>query len=202
MSEPEVAVVYSPRDWVEKLDRFVVDHGGARVRAKVVDRRDAVEERYDVLVVDDTTAFLSRRFVEDLHRMGRRVLGVFDPREYATSDQLTAGMERLRQSGVDDVIEAVAAPLDFVAAIEALAVTSDDRLERELAQLGGHPIPPEPTEPVERPPRGFVTVVAGASGGCGATEVAVGLAGAVARRAESAVLVDADDVSPSVAQRL
>jgi MinD-like ATPase involved in chromosome partitioning or flagellar assembly len=50
--------------------------------------------------------------------------------------------------------------------------------------------------------RGALTVVGAASGGCGATEVAIGLAAAAAGRGEGAVLVDADDVRASVAQRL
>jgi MinD-like ATPase involved in chromosome partitioning or flagellar assembly len=47
-----------------------------------------------------------------------------------------------------------------------------------------------------------VVVVTGASGGVGATEVAVGVALLLAARADEVVLVDADDVGPAIAQRL
>ena len=45
-------------------------------------------------------------------------------------------------------------------------------------------------------------MVAGASGGVGTTEIAIGLSTLFARRGERPVLVDADDVGPSVSQRL
>lgn len=200
VNEPVIAAVYSPREWLERLERFLVDHGGARLRTKVVDRGDALDEAYDVLVVDDFTPFLSPRFVDELHRHGRRVLGVFDPDEVGGEEHLSGGKERLRQCGVDEVIESPAPPSEFVAALGALAMTSGARLtealgltENDVALLVG-------AEPPE--PRGFVTAVGSPSGGCGATEVAVALANALAARGEDCVLVDCDDVSPSIAQRL
>ena len=45
-------------------------------------------------------------------------------------------------------------------------------------------------------------MVAGASGGVGTTEIAIGLTTALASRRKGAVLVDADDIGPAVAQRL
>lgn len=203
MREPEAALVYSPREWAERLSRFVADHGGLRIRAKVLDPAEALEQRYDVLVVDDFTHFLSRRFVDGVRRAGRRVLGVYDPAEPGGTEDLgVAGKERLRQCDVDDVIEAQAPPEEFVAAITALAATMAIPVEESAERI----LPSAPS--VEAGPgddavrRGSITVVGAASGGCGATEIAVALAAAATRRGESAVLVDADDVQASIAQRL
>ncbi len=203
MREPEVAVVYSPREWAERLSRFVADHGGLRIRAKVLDREEALEQRYDVLVVDDFTHFLSRRFVDEVRRAGRRVLGVYDPAEPGGAEELgAAGKERLRRCDVDDVIEAQAPPEEFVAAVTALAATmaipAEEIPERVLPSEPAGGVGPEE----EGGGRGAITVVGAASGGCGATEIAVALAAAAALRGESVVLVDADDVRASVAQRL
>ncbi len=65
--------------------------------------------------------------------------------------------------------------------------------------------PALPVEPaVDAPPlrRGPVTVVGGPPGGCGATEVAIALTSYLGGSEGSTVLVDADDVAPSIAQRL
>ncbi|MEX0657860.1 MAG: hypothetical protein WD080_01885, partial [Egibacteraceae bacterium] len=77
--EPEIALAASPRDWAQRLHRHLADHGGARVRATVLHPHDALAETYAVLVVDDTTSFLSHRLLDELRRTGRRVLGVYDP---------------------------------------------------------------------------------------------------------------------------
>jgi MinD-like ATPase involved in chromosome partitioning or flagellar assembly len=52
------------------------------------------------------------------------------------------------------------------------------------------------------PDRGRRIVVAGAAGGVGATEVAIGLVTCLGRGGGQAVLVDGDDVGPSIVQRL
>jgi MinD-like ATPase involved in chromosome partitioning or flagellar assembly len=50
--------------------------------------------------------------------------------------------------------------------------------------------------------RGHVTVVLGTGGGVGATEVSIELARALGKRGERTVLVDGDELAPSIAQRL
>ncbi len=134
---------------------------------------DALEDSYDVFVVDDITSFLTPRLVADLHQTGHRVLGVFDP------DDFPEGAAHLTGAGVDAVIEADEPPEVFVEHIGRLRT-----------------VPPAP-EPVSVPgPRdGEVTAVGGPPGGVGVTEVAIALA-------SSKVLIDADRDAPSVAQRL
>ncbi len=175
MSEPEVALVFTADPWVEKLHRHLSDHGGARVRSLVVEASVALEESYDVLIVSHRSPLLTRAFVADVHARGRRVLGVHDLAEPASRTHLT-------DVAVDAVIESDASVDAFVRALVALG---EDR--------GPIGLPPAVTE------RSGRLVVVGGSPGTGRTEVAIQLAIASAGRP---VLVDCDDVGPSVAQRL
>lgn len=185
---PELAIVVSPRDWAEVLHRWVADHGGALVRARIVGPQDAIEEGYDVLVVEDLTSFLSPRLVEDVRRLGRQVLGVYDPAE-------PWGRARLEELGVDDVLPSTTSPEEIVQAVRALVAVRSIGWDLHPIDVGV----PGGSDGARRSP---LVVVGGPGGGCGRTEVAVGLTDAFARHGRSAVLVDADDVAPSVAQRL
>lgn len=193
MSTPEVAIVVSPRGWAETLHRFVADHGGARVRARVLDAREALDERYQVLVAEDLTSFLTPKLVGDLHRRGRRILGVHDPAE-------PWGRERLLELGVDEVVASTLPAEELLRAVTALGAVAGTDLDAELDRLtdAGTPDAP-PTGTV--PPRGRRVVVSGPAGAPGVTEVALALAHALGAAAGS-VLVDLDDVAPSLAQRL
>lgn len=183
----DIAIVVSPREWAERLHRFIADHGGARVRARVLDAREALDADYAVLVADDLTSFLTPRLVAELHRRGRRILGVYDPLE-------PWGAERLRELGVDDRVAADASAEEVLHAVETLGAGLD--LDAELHALVEAPAPPSP--PVQR---GTVVAVGGPPGGVGSTEVALALAVAGAAGART-VLVDADEFVPSMAQRL
>lgn len=189
MSDPEIALAASPREWSLRLHRQVADHGGARVRVTALQAQDVLEEHVDVFIADDTTSFLSARLVAELHRRGSRVLGVFDPED-------SRGKGELLELGVDDLLERGASAEAFVSAIASLAGTTP------LAGIGQLPDRQPPPTPAEALRVGQVTAVAAASGGCGATEVALALAASAARRSGSTVLVDADEVAPSIAQRL
>ncbi|GIU87479.1 MAG: hypothetical protein KatS3mg009_1994 [Acidimicrobiia bacterium] len=178
MAEPEVALVFTPEPWVEELHRHLTDHGGALVRQVVVDPGVALEEHYDVLVASHRWPALTHAFVGDVHARGRAVLGVHDREEPAARAHLEA-------LGVDDTIASDAGPAEFVAALGAL----------RAARAGGRA--PEPARPDPGRGRAGRVVVVGGPPGSGRTELAVHLAAAA-----GGVLVDADDVAPSVAQRL
>lgn len=183
--EPPIAIGVSPRSWADALHRFVADHGGARVRARVLDGRQALDEAYSVLVVDDLASFLTVRLVHELHRRGRRVLGVFDPVE-------AHGRVRLAELAVDEVVPASSPPDELLATVVRLASTAP----------AGATVPFSGVPPAQADGRrGVVTAVAGPPGGCGVTEVAVAVAAASPGRGRT-VLVDADGEQPSVAQRL
>ncbi|MDP9021694.1 MAG: hypothetical protein M3N57_03140, partial [Actinomycetota bacterium] len=139
MGEPEIAIVVSPRDWAERLHRFVADHGGARVRARVLDAREALNDDYLVLVAEDLTSFLTPRLVAELRRRDRRVLGVYDPAE-------PWGRERLTEVGADEVIDLTATPEEFLRVIQALAASIQlDEALAKLTEEPDHPPPPEPS---------------------------------------------------------
>ena len=214
MAEPELAVVYSPREWANRVVRHITDHGGGRVRLRVVDRRVCLEEEFDVLIAEDVTSFLDARLVSELRRRGRQILGVYDPDE-------PTGKDRLLELAVDDVIEDRAPAEEFVRKIARilpltpkLAPTprptssprSSPALGGELAAIeasleGADRAGPSAGHPAHRL-RGRICAVGGPPGGCGASEVAVELARAGRRRGETSLLVDADEVAPSLAQRL
>lgn len=177
MNEVELALAASARPWVDSLHRFLADHGGARVRTVLMGPDDAVTESYDVLIIDDVCSFLTPRLVEQVRRHGRLVIGVFDVRDGSDAKQ------RLLECGVDDVVEDGASPEEFVSLIRRVL---------ELAPYSPSPVAPS----AHHSSRGRVVVVGAPPGGCGATEVAVGLA-----QRSRAALVDADDVAPSLAQR-
>ena len=179
MSEPEVALVFTPEPWVEELHRHLSDHGGARVRSLVVEPAAARDEHYDVLVVGHRWVALNRALVDDLHARGRSVVGVYDRGE-------PASRVHLAEVGVDAVVESDASLNTFVAVI-----TSTVRRRDDVAT----------TAFVDAERRHAHLVVVGGPPGVGRTEVAAQLALAVGRTC-SVVLVDADDVAPAIAQRL
>jgi len=179
VTEPEVALVFTAEPWVEELHRHLSDHGGARIRSLVIEQSVALEESYDVLVASHRWPALTRAFVADLHARGRRVLGVHDLAEPASRAHLTA-------VEVDAVIEADAGPDAFVRALVALAALRGP-------SVGAGALPASV--------RSGRLVAVGGPPGSGRTEVAIALA-VVAARTSTVVLVDGDDVGPSVAQRL
>jgi MinD-like ATPase involved in chromosome partitioning or flagellar assembly len=196
VAEPELAVVYSSREWADRVVRHVTNHGGGRVRLRVVDARVAMEEEFDVLIAEDITSFLNPRFVQEVRRRGRRVLGVYDPEE-------PTGKERLLDLGVDDVIESTAPAESFVRVLAGiLPVEHPGSVDIDLQGLdAAGPVPGRSAAGGPRA-RGLLCVVGGPPGGCGASEVSVELAHALRRRGEVPVLLDAEDVAPALAQRL
>ena len=183
--EPAIALVFSPEPWVEDLHRHLSHHGGARVRQIVVEPSVALEEDYEVLVVSDRWPSLTFGFVGAVHASGRWILGVFDPEE-------PAGKDHLLSLGVDATLAADAGIDEFVAALAALRV--DDRGEHgDRAPVAGAPSDPERS--------GLVVGVCGPRGS-GVTEVALGVAAALADSSRSVVLVDAHDAAPAIAGRL
>jgi len=201
--EPVVVMAHSPRSWARSLKQHVIDHGGGRVMASIMAAEDAMMDGYDVFLADDTTSFLSAGFVADLQRRGVSVVGVYDPEEAEGS-----GKQRLIDLRVDDVIEADALPTDFLRVLARSAAgymgeheDGFSALVGNLSRSDGDLLDPY-EEHESRPQRGQLVVVGGASGGVGATEISIGLAALLARRDRAAVLVDADDIGPSIAQRL
>ncbi len=154
MSEASIAIAATGREWALGLHRFVADHGGARVRVRVMHPEQALEESYDVLVIDDVTSFLTAHLVQQVQQRERKVLGVFEE---------PAGEQRLTRLGVNAVIRADADPERFVEAIVALAAqrTVDEEFAELIADLH------KEDDTAAEAPTTRVVAVAGAGGAGG-----------------------------------
>ncbi|HET7845881.1 MAG TPA: hypothetical protein VFL72_00190 [Acidimicrobiia bacterium] len=175
---PELALAASARDWPDRVHRFLLDHGGGRVLARVMGAEQAVHDQYDVLLIDDVCSFLTPRLVQRLREAGREVVGVYSPGDGPDAKR------RLLECGITDVIEADASADEFVAAAAAILA------HREVSVP--QPVPSSPT---------FRIGVLGSGAGTGVTEVSIALAAHLAAR-RSAVLLDLNQPWPGIAQRL
>ena len=186
LPEPEIALVRSADAWVDDLHRYCADHGGARVRLMVLDPVVALDEEFDVLVTGDRWPALTPAYVDALHVRGRRILVVG---EESTTTGLGGSL------GADAVLGTQCPPSDLVAAVVALVPPRDaagaDR-ERE----------PGSSSATDVSACAGAVVAVGGPFGAGSTEVAIALAASCARRGLRPVLIDADEVTPSVAARL
>lgn len=181
MRELELGLAVSPRAWADRLHRHTMDHGGARVRVRVLDAAQALSEAFDVLIVDDTCSFLDARLVEELRAGGKGVVGVAD------GPQMDEAREWLARLGIDVVLPAAAPPGAFLEAAAGARATPTGQ------------VPDANEEPIGERPSHLLVSVMGCSGGVGATEVAIGAARAWPGEV---ILADLDLSSPSVAQRL
>jgi hypothetical protein len=73
-------------------------------------RHDVTTQSYDVLIVDDITSYLDHRLVSDLHRQGRRILGVYDSAHgRSLLHRLDADATLPQDAPADELLTAVAA---------------------------------------------------------------------------------------------
>lgn len=174
----DIALAASAREWPDRLHRFLLDHGGARVVDRVMSADQAQAARFDVLLIDDVCSFLTPRLVTVLKRGGAEVIGVFAPEDGSDAKR------RLLECGISDVIETEASPEEFI---------------EKIANTLAHRLPVAETDDLGSDTVGIA--VTGPCAGVGITEVAVSLAMSLAVRTPT-VLLDLDPVWPSVAQRL
>ncbi len=195
-SEPSVCFGSSQRTWVTDLISHVSDHGGIRIVGTALTQDDAVAMEYDVLVIDDVSSVLSPRLVSRVQAEGRLVVGVYDTTRGAEI------RERLMTTGIDALVGSDATATEIVRVV--VDAVRRHSIDHELAMIVDEFAEPAATVPGEGEPAmvtspARIVVVAGSDG---ATETAVALAGVVAGRGISVVLVDMDTLEPSVAQRL
>jgi MinD-like ATPase involved in chromosome partitioning or flagellar assembly len=175
---PELALAASARDWPDRLHRFLLDHGGGRVSSRVMGTDQAMSDVYEVLVIDDICSFLTPRLVRTLRQSGREIVGVYSPVDAPDAKRL------LLECGITDVVESDAAPEEF------LSVVTGTLAHKRVA-----PGPAAGTK------TSFRIGVLGAIGGVGVTEVSIGIAEGLSQ-AVPTLLIDLDQQSPSIAQRL
>ena len=176
---PQLALAASARGWPDRLHRFLLDHGGGRVRSRVMGPDQAMADQYEVLFIDDVCSFLTPRLVRTVREIGREIVGVYDPVDAHDAKR------HLLECGITDVIEQDAAPEEFLAAAEATLLHRGDA----------------PSPAVVPAPRSFRVGVLGPIGGVGCTEIAIGIAASLSL-SRSTLLIDLDERTPSVAQRL
>lgn len=175
---PEIALAASARAWPDRVHRFLLDHGGGRVRSRVMGPEQALSDEYEVLFIDDVCSFLTPRLVRSIRDLGREIIGVYDPADAADAKR------HLLECGVTDVIEQDALPEEFLVAADSTLL----HRETDVSRVGA--LPPS-----------FRVGVLGPIGGVGCTEIAIGIASNLASK-RATVLVDLDQAAPSVAQRL
>ena len=177
MTGPRLALAASAREWPDRLHRFLLDHGGGRVRSRVMSPDQAIADEYDVLFIDDICSFLTPRLVRRLRLQQKELVGVFSP------DDEPDAKRRLIECGIPDVIEEDASSEEFILA---------------AAILVDSPLEPDVSPSLQS---GAVRIGVAGSPGSGVTEVAVGLARALADL-DDVLLIDLDLRRPSIAHRL
>ena len=192
MTELTVGVVASPRQWRSELQSHIRNHV-VGVRLKVLrEPQKALEEHLDVMAVDDVASFLTPGTVKRLRERGVRIVGVYDPSELEGQ-----GERFLLEMGVDLTVPATASAEQLLAALSSFGTVA--QVSEEIAALEAAFGEPTPSQPA---PMGAVTVVSGATDSPGATEIAVAVADALGGRRERTLLLDVDEVAPTVARRL
>jgi hypothetical protein len=138
----------------------------------------AINDDYEVLLIDDVCSFLTPRLVQRLREAGREIVGVYSPGDGPDAKR------RLLECGITDVIEADASPDEF------LAATVSTLAHRQV-----------PAPAVQHRAEGYRIGVVGSGPGTGVTELSISLATHLSRHRPT-VLLDLNQAWPAVAQRL
>ncbi|GAA3539969.1 AAA family ATPase [Nocardioides daeguensis] len=195
MSKTVVLLVSSGAAWESRALTALNDHPGTVLLRRCVDVADLLAAartgQADVAVVATDLPGLDHGVVDDLLQHGVRVVGV------ATDPDLTG--THAARIGIVTVLAAgrVAELADLVSGLPA-DPTHPAPAYDDLPVL-------DPTDPApgrDAGPAGRVLAVWGAGGAPGRTTLASGLAGELARRGLTTLLVDADPHGGAVAQQL
>src|SRR5262245_30126511 len=109
-----IGVVLSTRSWPSDLHAFVSDHIPDTDLVVLRDERAALASQVHVLLVDETTPWLSAAFVGAAQDRGTRVVGVYD----RVDDE--RGRQVLAELGIAHLVEAAMPPDDMVFLINRL----------------------------------------------------------------------------------
>lgn len=194
-----VGLVASHRAWRSEFARYVQDHiTGLRVR--VLRDPRAIDETIDVVIIDDSSTFLNRESLRQLHEAGVQVIGIYDPSEHQGQ-----GQAHLNQLGIADVASAELMASQLVQLIQE--VTKD--LDEEIDEPEGPVIDPSVAiatatraAAAELPTDRGAIITIGGPATLAAVEIAVGLAAELANNHGTTLLVDVDETTPMVSARL
>ena len=185
-----LAFVTTPRSWGRSWGRYLADHGPGQVVDLIAERKALFDRRYQLLVVDADSPLATSALVDELHRRGRGLVAVWDPAEPATKQQAL-------DLGGDTLIEADADAGEFLRVVLDVAGEWLEPVGPQLVATTG-PAEFEGLSP-SVPGRGQRTVVAGPVG-AEPELVILELARAMAKANYRVVVVDANDICPSLAQ--
>ena len=102
-----VGVVLSPRSWSGRLHAFIADHVPGVELVMVRDQHAAIESAPHVLLIDDSTPWLTPSFVDRADGLGIRLVGVYDRFD-------GVGQGRLAELGLTHLLEEAMPPDDVV----------------------------------------------------------------------------------------
>jgi hypothetical protein len=197
VNELTVGVVASTRAWRNDLQAYVRNHVSGVRMVVLREPRAILDEDFDVVVVDDVASLLNKLTIKRLRQRGIAIVGVHDPDEHDG-----AGARLLAELGVDVTVSAGTTPEELLRQIAALgpAAALHEEVREYLDAL----------EPAANPPTAAVTAagapglvaVAGVTGEPDGVEVAAAVATVLAGRGERVIVVDVNEVAPTLARRL
>ncbi len=191
MSDITIGIIASAREWRSVLQAHVRDHV-AGVRVQILrEPRMALELNLDVVVIDDVSSFLTRDKVVRLREKGTRVVGIYDP-----EGNEGLGISFLENLGVDLSLPSTISPEEMINAVSQLQPRENyghsfDHIVGDFS----------PSRTVQTTTHSTMIAVSGPAG-AGSTEIAIALSDIVASRNHTTLLLDCDEVGPSVARRL
>ncbi len=185
MNDVQVAVGHTVRPWRSELQRHARDFvTGVQIQV-YRDGRALQAAHFDALLLDGSSSLLDASLMAHCAEHQIPVAAVYDPRDDAD------GSERAR-------VKALGVSMVHPSTLDDLLVTFSRR--GPAGTDAAEAAVTDPVEPTTSPWLGQVIAVGG-PGGSGTTEVAVGLAAAAAASGRT-ILVDIDELRPSVARRL
>lgn len=186
----DIALVFSPHEWVEELHRYCTNTGTLRIKSLVYDSSVLQTETYDACIISDTHPALSAGLVKQLHNSSKRIFGV--------CDDSSNGRNFLSELGVDGIFSSRISTEDLCLQIQEFLDRSADAQESiDFDQLQNLEIDQDSTM-TKRQKVSSTTISVVGSGGTGCTEISLVLAS----RLIDSIVVDSNFENPSIAPRV
>ena len=192
MADITIGIIASAREWRSILQAHVRDHV-AGVRVQILrEPRMALELDLDVVVIDDVSSFLTRDKVVRLREKGTRVVGIYDEEGHEG-----LGIQFLENLGVDLSLPSNISPEEMINAVSQL------QPRESYTHTFDHIVAGYETGAQDNAARGESTLIAvSGPAGTGSTEVAIALSDVLVARRKATLLLDSDEIGPSIARRL
>lgn len=186
----DIALVFSPHEWVEALHRHCTNTGTLRIRALIYDSVVLEAESFDACVISDSHPALSSGLVKSLHDTHKIVIGV--------CDDSTSAREFLAEIGVDGIFSSRISAEELSSQIQLfLEKTTPDSFNEPsaLSNLNNDCLADISKNDSESSNTKTISVIG--AGGSGSTELALVLTS----RLIDSIVIDVDFEHPSLAPR-